>query len=125
MVSVPAPSFPHQLGSELASVPLVPRTSVLPLHTEENVLPSAVLANGSQSSFSMPDTFFDDGDMVLGDELDDLLDSAPETNGPVMVSTLANGGAAQNWGEEEGDPISLSGVLRAQCPRLPMIDFLR
>lgn len=34
----------------------------------------------------MPEAFLDDGDMVLGDEIDDLLDSAPEANETVMVN---------------------------------------
>lgn len=84
-VSVPAPSFSHQVGSELASVPVMPLTSVLPLPVEESPLPSTVLANGGKIPFSMPEAFLDDGDMVLGDEIDDLLDSAPETNETAMV----------------------------------------
>lgn len=86
VVSLPAPGFSHEVGSELASVPVMPLTSILPLQVEESTLPSAVLANGGKMPFTMPEAFLDDGDMVLGDELDDLLDSAPETNETVMVS---------------------------------------
>ncbi|XP_063510406.1 zinc finger CCCH domain-containing protein 7A isoform X2 [Pongo pygmaeus] len=91
VVSLPAPSFSHEVGSELASVPVMPLTSILPLQVEESALPSAVLANGGKMPFSMPEAFLDDGDMVLGDELDDLLDSAPETNETVMPSALVRG----------------------------------
>ncbi|GAB5583065.1 zinc finger CCCH domain-containing protein 7A [Prionailurus iriomotensis] len=84
VVSVPASSFSHQVGSELASVPIMPLPSMLPLQVDESPLPSAVLANGGKAPFSMPEPFLDDGDMVLGDEIDDLLDSAPEANETVM-----------------------------------------
>lgn len=86
VVSVPASSFSHQVGSELASVPIMPLTSLLPLQVEESSLPSTVLANGGKTPFTMPEAFLDDGDMVLGDEIDDLLDSAPEANETVMVN---------------------------------------
>uniref|UniRef100_A0A452RMF9 Zinc finger CCCH-type containing 7A n=1 Tax=Ursus americanus TaxID=9643 RepID=A0A452RMF9_URSAM len=84
VVSVPASSFSHQVGSELASVPIMPLTSLLPLQVEESSLPSTVLANGGKTPFTMPEAFLDDGDMVLGDEIDDLLDSAPEANETIM-----------------------------------------
>ncbi|OWK11242.1 ZC3H7A [Cervus elaphus hippelaphus] len=86
VVSIPASSFSHQVGNELASVSIMPLTSVLPLQVEESSLPSTVLANGGKIPFSTPEAFLDDGDMVLGDEIDDLLDSAPETNETVMVN---------------------------------------
>lgn len=63
----------------------MPLPSVLPLQVEESPLPPTVLANGGKMPFSMPEAFLDDGDMVLGDEIDDLLDSAPETSETVMV----------------------------------------
>uniref|UniRef100_A0A8C6B170 Zinc finger CCCH-type containing 7A n=1 Tax=Monodon monoceros TaxID=40151 RepID=A0A8C6B170_MONMO len=91
VVSIPASSFSHQVGNELASVPIMPLTSILPLQVEESSLPSTVLANGGKIPFSMPEAFLDDGDMVLGDEIDDLLDSAPETNETVMPSALVRG----------------------------------
>ncbi|XP_008563655.1 PREDICTED: zinc finger CCCH domain-containing protein 7A-like, partial [Galeopterus variegatus] len=84
IISLPASSFAHDVGSELASVPIVPLTSVLSLQVEESALPSAMLANGGKIPFTMPETFLDDGDMVLGDEIDDLLDSAPETDETVI-----------------------------------------
>ena len=86
VVSVPASSFSHQVGSELASVPIMPLPSMLPLQVDESPLPSAVLANGGKAPFTMPEPFLDDGDMVLGDEIDDLLDSAPEASETVMVN---------------------------------------
>ncbi|XP_055963383.1 zinc finger CCCH domain-containing protein 7A [Sorex fumeus] len=90
-VPVPAPGFPPRGGSELASVAVVPLASVLPLQVEESALAPAVLANGGRSPCPLPDAFLDDNDMILGDELDDLLDSAPEPNGPVMPSALVRG----------------------------------
>ncbi|XP_049992188.1 zinc finger CCCH domain-containing protein 7A isoform X1 [Alexandromys fortis] len=89
VVSLPMSSFPHDIGSELASVPVMPGTSVL--QVDENPLPSAVFANGGKYAFMPPDTFVDDGDIILGDDIDDLLDSAPETNDAVMPSTLGRG----------------------------------
>ncbi|PNJ03134.1 ZC3H7A isoform 3, partial [Pongo abelii] len=97
VVSLPAPSFSHEVGSELASVPVMPLTSILPLQVEESALPSAVLANGGKMPFSMPEAFLDDGDMVLGDELDDLLDSAPETNETVMMNGPGSLFASENF----------------------------
>lgn len=92
VVSLPASGFPHDVRSELASVPAMPLTSILPLQVEESALPSTVLANGGKIPFMMPEAFLDDGDMVLGDEIDDLLDSAPETNDTVMPpSALVRG----------------------------------
>lgn len=86
VVSIPTSSFSHQVGSELASVPIMHLTSILPLQVEESSLPSTVLANGGKIPFTMPEAFLDDGDMVLGDEIDELLDSAPETNEMVNFS---------------------------------------
>lgn len=85
IVSVPASGFSHHVGSELASVSVMPLSSALPLQVEESSLPSTVLANGGKIPFTMPEAYVDDGDMVLGEEIDDLLDSAPETNETVMV----------------------------------------
>ncbi|PNI44011.1 ZC3H7A isoform 3, partial [Pan troglodytes] len=97
VVSLPAPSFSHEVGSELASVPVMPLTSILPLQVEESALPSAVLANGGKMPFTLPEAFLDDGDMVLGDELDDLLDSAPETNETVMMNGPGSLFASENF----------------------------
>ncbi|XP_055453693.1 zinc finger CCCH domain-containing protein 7A [Psammomys obesus] len=91
VVSFPPSGFSHDIGSELASVPIMPVTSVLQLQVDENPLPSTVFANGGKIPFTMSDAFVDDGDIVLGDEIDDLLDSAPETNDTVMSSTLVRG----------------------------------
>ncbi|KAK1344817.1 hypothetical protein QTO34_013519 [Cnephaeus nilssonii] len=91
IVSVPASGFSHHVGSELASVSVMSLTSVLPLQVEESSLPSTVLANGGKIPFTMPEAYVDDGDMVLGEEIDDLLDSAPETNDTVMPSALVRG----------------------------------
>ncbi|XP_003477808.1 zinc finger CCCH domain-containing protein 7A isoform X1 [Cavia porcellus] len=88
VISLPLSSFSHDVRSELASVPTVPLPSILPLQVEESTLSSTVLANGGKIPFTMPEAFPDDGDMVLGDEIDDLLDSAPETNDTVMPPAL-------------------------------------
>ncbi|XP_006867273.1 PREDICTED: zinc finger CCCH domain-containing protein 7A [Chrysochloris asiatica] len=98
VVSLPAPSFPHKVGSELTSVPIMPLASVLPLQVEESSLAPTVLANGGKIPFTMPEAFFDDGDMVLGEEIDDLLDSAPETNGSVMPPAVVHGPVADTAG---------------------------
>nr|XP_045017450.1 zinc finger CCCH domain-containing protein 7A isoform X2 [Jaculus jaculus] len=91
LVSLPASSFSHDIGSDPASVPVMPLTSVLSLQVDESALPSTVLANGGKIPFTMSEPFLDDGDMVLGDEIDDLLDSAPEANDAVMPSALVRG----------------------------------
>jgi hypothetical protein len=85
VASLPTSSFSHVIGSELASVPIMPVTSVLQLQVDESPLPSTVFANGGKIPFTISDAFLDD-DIVLGDEIDALLDSAPETNDAVMVS---------------------------------------
>ncbi|XP_004586820.2 zinc finger CCCH domain-containing protein 7A isoform X1 [Ochotona princeps] len=92
-VSLPASSFSHEVGSELASVPIVPLASLLPLQVEESALPSAALANGGKVPFLGQEVILDDGD-ILGEEIDDLLDSAPEasesvTSPPLLRGTLA------------------------------------
>ncbi|KAL1778807.1 zinc finger protein CCCH domain-containing protein 7A [Sigmodon hispidus] len=91
VVSLPTSSFPRDIGRELASVPIMPITSVLQLQVDESPLPSTMFANGGKSPFPLPDAFADDGDIVLGDDIDDLLDSAPETNDAIMPSTLGRG----------------------------------
>lgn len=90
VASLPTSSFSHVIGSELASVPIMPVTSVLQLQVDESPLPSTVFANGGKIPFTISDAFLDD-DIVLGDEIDALLDSAPETNDAVMSSTLVRG----------------------------------
>lgn len=87
VVSLPTSSFSHVIGSELASVPIMPVTSVLQLQVDESPLPSTVFANGGKIPFTISEAFLDD-DIVLGDEIDALLDSAPETNDAVMVSFI-------------------------------------
>ncbi|XP_060028333.1 zinc finger CCCH domain-containing protein 7A isoform X2 [Erinaceus europaeus] len=91
VVPLPASGFSPHAGSKLTSVPAMPLVSVLPLPVEESALPPAALANGGQGPFAMPEAFPDDGDMVLGDELDDLLDSSPEASAAVLPSALTRG----------------------------------
>lgn len=90
-VSLPASGFPLDAGSELASVAVTPLASLLPLQVGESALPSAVLANGGKAPFAAQDMFLDDADMILGDEIDDLLDSAPEASESVMPAALVRG----------------------------------
>nr|BBG62345.1 zinc finger CCCH type containing 7 A [Tokudaia muenninki] len=90
VVSLPTSSFSHVIGSELASVPIMPVTSVFQLQVDESPLPSTVFANGGKVPFTISEAFLDD-DTVLGDEIDALLDSAPETDDAVMSSTLVRG----------------------------------
>ncbi|XP_031218553.1 zinc finger CCCH domain-containing protein 7A [Mastomys coucha] len=90
IVCLPTSGFSHVVGSELASVPIMPVTSVLQLQVDESPLPSTVFANGGKIPFTVSDAFLDD-DIVLGDEIDALLDSAPEANAAVMSSTLLRG----------------------------------
>ncbi|XP_035303384.1 zinc finger CCCH domain-containing protein 7A isoform X3 [Cricetulus griseus] len=91
VVSLPTSSFSHDIGSELTSVSGMPVTSVLQLQVDESPLPSTMFANGGKIPFTLPDAFVDDGDIILGDDIDDLLDSAPETNDGIMPSTLGRG----------------------------------
>uniref|UniRef100_A0A8C5YY76 Zinc finger CCCH-type containing 7A n=1 Tax=Marmota marmota marmota TaxID=9994 RepID=A0A8C5YY76_MARMA len=123
-VSLPASSFSHDIGSELASVPIAPLASVLSLQVEENTLPSSVLANGGKMPFTMPEAFLDDGDMVLGDEIDDLLDSAPETNDTVMPSALVRGPLpAASLAPSLPFPASLLGTLPVGARYTPPPSF--
>uniref|UniRef100_A0A8D0FIS3 C3H1-type domain-containing protein n=1 Tax=Strix occidentalis caurina TaxID=311401 RepID=A0A8D0FIS3_STROC len=52
-----------------------------------------VLANGGNVSFSMPEACLDcgDGDIIIGEELDELLDSVPDPDENVMQTTGARG----------------------------------
>ncbi|XP_042554182.1 zinc finger CCCH domain-containing protein 7A [Dipodomys spectabilis] len=122
VVSLPAPAFSHGVGNELASVPMMPLTSVLPLHVEESTLPPTVLANGGKTPFSASEAFLDDGDMVLGDELDDLLDSTPESEDAIIHSALVRG-PLQTASVQSRLPFStpLLGTLPlgARCAPLP------
>ncbi|KQK75713.1 hypothetical protein AAES_142221 [Amazona aestiva] len=66
--------------SKLSSVPVPSLSSIMPLQVEKVSLPSAVLANGGNVSFSMSEPCLDygDGDIIIGEELDELLDSVPD-----------------------------------------------
>lgn len=106
VVSLPTSSFSQVVGNELASVNSVfnlpVNESPLPSTvfanggkvpftiSEASPLPSTVFANGGEVPFTISEAFLDD-DTVLGDEIDALLDSAPETDNAVMVSTLGRG----------------------------------
>uniref|UniRef100_A0A8C0FNZ6 Zinc finger CCCH-type containing 7A n=1 Tax=Bubo bubo TaxID=30461 RepID=A0A8C0FNZ6_BUBBB len=73
--------------SKVSSVSVPSLSSVMPLQVEKVSLPSAVLANGGNVSFSMPEACLDcgDGDIIIGEELDELLDSVPDPDENVMV----------------------------------------
>ncbi|XP_016279483.1 zinc finger CCCH domain-containing protein 7A isoform X2 [Monodelphis domestica] len=83
--------LPPELSNELASIPITPLTPVLPLQMEKSSLPSAMLANGGKIPFTLPETYLDDGDIVLGDEIDELLDSAPEADETIMSASVVRG----------------------------------
>lgn len=74
--------------SKVSPVPLPPLPAVMPLQMEKVPLPSTVLSNGGNASFPMPEACLDcgDGDIIIGEELDELLDSVPDTDESVMVS---------------------------------------
>ncbi|XP_010718004.1 zinc finger CCCH domain-containing protein 7A-like [Meleagris gallopavo] len=73
--------------SKVASVPISSLSSVMSLQVEKASLPSATLANGGNVSFSMPEACLDcgDGDIIIGEELDELLDSVPDPDESIMV----------------------------------------
>lgn len=73
--------------SKVSPVPVPPLPTVMPLQMEKVPLPSTVLANGGNVSFSMPEACLDcgDGDIIIGEELDELLDSVPDPDESVMV----------------------------------------
>ncbi|XP_062999631.1 zinc finger CCCH domain-containing protein 7A isoform X2 [Elgaria multicarinata webbii] len=84
------PSFAPELTSDL---PPLPMASLITLPMEKSSLSAASLANGG-SFASIPDGCLDcgDGDDILGDELDELLDSAvSDPGGSVMPSTIVRG----------------------------------
>ncbi|XP_042683605.1 zinc finger CCCH domain-containing protein 7A isoform X5 [Centrocercus urophasianus] len=79
--------------SKVASVPISSLSSVMSLQVEKASLPSATLANGGSVSFSMPEACLDcgDGDIIIGEELDELLDSVPDPDESIMQTTGARG----------------------------------
>lgn len=87
MVSAASPSNFVSEAPKVSSVPAASLSSVMPLQVEKVSLPSAVLANGGNVSFSMPEACLDcgDGDIIIGEELDELLDSVPDPDESVMV----------------------------------------
>ncbi|KAJ7408390.1 hypothetical protein BTVI_59678 [Pitangus sulphuratus] len=80
--------------SKVSPVPVPSLSAVMPLQMEKVPLPSAVLANGGNVSFPMPEACLDcgDGDIIIGEELDELLDSVPDPDEGVMplASSLEN-----------------------------------
>lgn len=90
MVSAASSSVFVSELSKVASVPLSSLSSVMSLQVEKVSLPSTVLANGGNVSFSIPEACLDcgDGDIIIGEELDELLDSVPDPDESVMVKLL-------------------------------------
>uniref|UniRef100_A0A8C3S8C8 Zinc finger CCCH-type containing 7A n=1 Tax=Chelydra serpentina TaxID=8475 RepID=A0A8C3S8C8_CHESE len=87
--TVSSSNFVPEMSSDLASVPMQSISSVMPLQVEKSSLPSAVLANGGNISFSMPEECLDCGDgddISIGEELDELLDSVPDSDENVTVN---------------------------------------
>ncbi|NWT45107.1 Z3H7A protein, partial [Chroicocephalus maculipennis] len=93
MVSAASSSNFGSEVSKVSSVPVPSLSSVMPLQVEKVSLPSAVLTNGGNVSFSMPEACLDcgDGDIIIGEELDELLDSVPDPDEGVMQTTGARG----------------------------------
>ncbi|OPJ79424.1 hypothetical protein AV530_009517 [Patagioenas fasciata monilis] len=87
VVSAASPSNFVSEASKASSVPAASLSSVMSLQVEKVSLPSAVLANGGNVSFSMPEACLDcgDGDIIIGEELDELLDSVPDPDESVMT----------------------------------------
>ncbi|XP_077685234.1 zinc finger CCCH domain-containing protein 7A isoform X2 [Eretmochelys imbricata] len=86
--TVPSSNFVPEVSSDLASIPMQSVSSVMPLQVEKSSLPSAVLANGGNLSFSIPEACLDCGDgddISIGEELDELLDSVPDSDESVTI----------------------------------------
>ncbi|NXX89133.1 Z3H7A protein, partial [Centropus bengalensis] len=93
LVSAAASSNFASEVSKVSSVPVLSLSSAMPVPVEKVSLPSAVLANGGNVSFPMPEACLDcgDGDIIIGEELDELLDSVPDPDESVMQTTGARG----------------------------------
>ncbi|CAM5088856.1 unnamed protein product [Natator depressus] len=92
--TVSSSNFVPEMSSDLASIPMQSVSSVMPLQVEKSSLPSAVLANGGNLSFSIPEACLDCGDgddISIGEELDELLDSVPDSDENVTQTTVVRG----------------------------------
>ncbi|EMP37325.1 Zinc finger CCCH domain-containing protein 7A [Chelonia mydas] len=92
--TVSSSNFVPEVSSDLASIPMQSVSSVMPLQVEKSSLPSAVLANGGNLSFSIPEACLDCGDgddISIGEELDELLDSVPDSDENVTQTTVVRG----------------------------------
>lgn len=101
--------------SKVSSVPVPSLSSVMPLQVEKVSLPSAVLANGGNVSFSMPEACLDcgDGDIIIGEELDELLDSVPDPDANVMVRLFCLFSFSKDC-SYEWNPVFLSSWARSE-----------
>ncbi|XP_019395670.1 PREDICTED: zinc finger CCCH domain-containing protein 7A isoform X1 [Crocodylus porosus] len=92
-VSSSASNFSPEVSNDLISVSVPSISSVMSLQVEKSSLPSSVLANGGNVSFSMPEACLDcgDGDIIIGEELDELLDLVPHPDESVMQTTVVRG----------------------------------
>ncbi|XP_061456220.1 zinc finger CCCH domain-containing protein 7A isoform X2 [Rhineura floridana] len=81
-------SFTPEVSSDLSPLPMA---SLITLPAEKSSLTTASLANGG--SFPIPEGCLDcgDGDDIIGDELDELLDSVSDSGENVMPSTVVRG----------------------------------
>lgn len=99
-------SFAPELPSDLPPLAAVSRMA---LPAEKTALSAPSLANGGP--FSIPDSCLDceDGDDIIGDELDELLDSVSDPGEGGMVSSLSL------WNVAGGEGLP-SPVLLASSP---------
>uniref|UniRef100_A0A8D0GUY5 Zinc finger CCCH domain-containing protein 7A n=1 Tax=Sphenodon punctatus TaxID=8508 RepID=A0A8D0GUY5_SPHPU len=79
-------NFAPEVSNDLSPLPV-------PLQVEKSSVSSVSLVNGGSVAFSMPEGCLDcgDGDDILGEELDDLLDSVHDPNESVMQTTIVRG----------------------------------
>ncbi|KAL8175267.1 UNVERIFIED_CONTAM: Zinc finger CCCH domain-containing protein 7A, partial [Gekko kuhli] len=82
-------SFAPDVSGDLAPLPVA---SAVGLPAEKGSLPRASLTNGG-TVFTMPESCLDcgDGDIIIGDELDELLDSVSDPGESVLPSTVVRG----------------------------------
>ncbi|XP_034987051.1 zinc finger CCCH domain-containing protein 7A [Zootoca vivipara] len=81
-------SFTPEVSSDLSPLPMA---SLITLPAEKSSLAATSLANGG--SFIVPEVCLDcmDGDDIIGDELDELLDSVSDSGESVMPNTVVRG----------------------------------
>ncbi|KAJ6655948.1 hypothetical protein lerEdw1_004533 [Lerista edwardsae] len=106
-------------------VPL-PISSLMALSTEKSALSSTSLANGGTVSFSLPESCLDcgDGDIIIGDELDEFLDSVPDPGESVLPSPVVRGAIpAASIAPSMPFPAPLLGTLPVGAGFVPAASF--